>query len=212
MGQVQIIGARLRGTVFMNGRILNAGYYDEADGRMSRKDFQSCLNYEARQKRLPPEKRDKPPLITVEYIPVDEIKNKGEKDSNGNPAAPEYGAIDYTEKPINELRDLCKKRGIQYAKKASAETLAELLSAYDQDLLSWTATFKDGNQFAEMDEDSKLDYLEAIFGIPEGVDENSVAAERYSSDLMDAVRCYSGASHSDEVVAKLKEILDYYNL
>lgn len=212
MGQVQVIGARLRRTVYMNGRILNPGYYEEADGRLSRKDFQDFLNYETRQQRLSPEKRDKPPIVTLDYLPIDEIKNKEEIKAKAGQAVvpPKFGPVDYESKTIAELREICKKRNIPFTKKDDVEKLAGKLAEFDKELLSWTDRFKDGNEFAALTDEEKLDYLESIFGLPEGIEENSSEAEEYSTDLMDAVRCYSGIPQSDEVVNKLKEILEYY--
>lgn len=208
MSQVQIIGARLNSTVFLNGRILSPGYYAEKDDRLTPGDFRSMLNYEDRQKRLPVEKRDKPPVFKVDYIPLDE--KPGQTGGNDGEPPKEYVPVDYTKKSIEELRELCKKREIQYGKKANVEALAKLLSDYDKALLDWTATFKDLNEFMGLSDEEKLVYLAEIFGLPEGMDEESEEAAKYSDNLLHAVKIYAAQSQSDEVNAKLREIVEYY--
>lgn len=210
MSQVQIIGARLFGTIFLNGRILGPGYYAEKEDRLTEKDYRSLLEYEDRQKRLPPEKRDNPPLVKMDYIPLDESKTPGEAGGAGIPPGREFVPVDYTKKSIEELRELCRKREIQYGKKANAETLAKLLSDYDKELLDWTATFKDLNEFMGLSDEEKLAYLTEIFGLPEGMDEESEEAAKYSADLLHVVKLYAAQSQSDEVNAKLREIVEYY--
>lgn len=199
MSQIQVIGAQLYGTVFMNGRILGPGYYAENDGRLSRADFQSIIDYEDRQKSLAPEFRDNPPLMKLDFIPLDQKVEK-----------PERGPVDYTKKSIGELRGICKKRGIQFDKKAGVEALAEMLAEYDREILSWTETFKSVDEYAALDDAQKLAYLEDIFGLPEGMDQDSDEAAKYSADLVSAVKCYSTLSQSNDVNAKLREIIEYY--
>lgn len=207
MAQIQIIGARVFSTVYLHGRILGPGYYNEQDGRLDKKDFQSMLAYEERQRRLPVEKQDNPPIYKLDYIPLDETPKSPDKKQKADSNVP----VDYMSKSMQELRDICDKRGIKYSKKDTVQKLASELSEYDKEALSWTETFADLNKFMPLSDKEKLDYLESIFGLPDGMADDSDEAAKYSSDLVDAVTAYSTQSQSDEVNAKLKEILDYYN-
>lgn len=208
MSQIQVIGARLYRTVYQCGRILGPGYYSEKEGRLTEKDFRILLDYEDRQKALPPEQRDNPPLCKLEYIPLDKRVETGDKDvTNGGDT---YVPVDYAQMSLEELKTLCQKRDINFGKKAKHDDLVKLLADYDKELLDWTNTFKDLNEFMGMSDEEKLTYLGDIFGLPDGMDEESDEAAKYSEDLLHVVKLYAAQSQSDEVNAKLREIVEYY--
>lgn len=175
---------------------------------MSKEDFQSMLDYEDRQRRKPPEERDKPPLFKVDYINLDEPKKV--VNENGDEEVVDV-PVDYMAKKPGELKALCKKRGITYKREATHEELAALLTEADKKHLAWTDTFMDLNKFAKLSDEERLAYLTSIFGLPEGMDEESAEAADYSDKLVTAVQSYSTMKNSPEVVSQLKEILDYYN-
>lgn len=199
MSQVQVIGARINRTVYLHGRICNAGYYSEADGRLSPQDYQHMLDYEGRQSRLAPELRDVPPIYKVDVIPLDRPAAEGG-----------FEFVDYAGKSIGELRSLCQKRGIPYTRKEPAASLAKKLADYDKTALSWTKMFKDLNQFMEMTDAEKLEYLDKIAAGPDDMEPDSDDAAEYAGTLIHAVEMYSAQSQSEEVVAKLREVLDQY--
>lgn len=206
MSQIKVTGATVYQTIMLGGQILNPRYYGE--GELLPTIFRKMLEYEGRQKALPPDKRDRPPALKVDYIDVDEIRNQQAQTKTNVEPKKQYSELGFA-----DLKRLVKERGLTFDSKAKLPDLIAMLEADDVKIrkeLSWQEQFKSLDDFMPLSDEDKMAYIDDIFGLPEGMDNESEEAEKYSTDLISAIRVYSSQSVSEQVAAKLKEVLEYY--
>lgn len=186
----------------LDGVLLGVGLHDK--DKLSDNAFKTVEQYVAEQRALPLAERHLPPYFEIIDTEA-KFDNQEQKLENKQNA--------YMGMKQKELRDLCKTRGIEYKNTDSNAKLIELLIADDEDEIGGnesTSYFKDSDEFLALSANEQIDYLEEIFGLPDDIDEDSDEAQKYSDELVETVTMYSALSLEDEVVEKVKEILDYY--
>jgi len=188
----------------LNGALFGVGRYDAERIGNAATDIEQYVN---EQKALPFEQRDIPPIF--EIIDTDRSADTVEQKL-------EQKVDEYVGMNKNELLDLAKQRGLDVKKNMSAKTIIEMLSNEDEKVVTDENNvtnqynFKDADDFNALDDDAKIEYLDEIFSIPDGVN-TPEEEEAYIKALGEVVQIYSGLSLNDEAIEKVKEILDYCN-
>lgn len=187
---------------FSNGFLLGVGTYDETRIGNSKTFIET---YCQKQKELPFEKRDIPPKF--EIIDTNKVSNvDGEKQ--------DVKFLEYSKMSKKELIQLCKQRGLNANKHLSQQDLVLMLIESDKNEVSNNvidSRFKSSDEFVSMDVENQIAYLDSIFSLPDNIEEGSDEESEYISALEMVVTAYGGMSVTNDVVAKIKEILDYIN-
>lgn len=188
----------------LNGFLVGVGTYDAERLGKSVDFIESYCN---EQKSLPFEKKDVPPkfeLIDTE-AKVDTIQQKVEQKLNN-----------YIGMNGNQLKDIARQKGLDFKGNISNKELIAMLTEADEKEATQTENentfgFKTAEEFEALDDDAKVEYLDDIFSLPEDIEDGSEEEAKYIEALGDIVQTYSGLSLAEEVVDKVKEILEYCN-
>lgn len=189
---------------FSNGFLLGVGTYDaERIGNSKAFVEQYCKE----QKALPLEQRDIPPMFEI----IDTDKKSPASDEEKQEAK----VAEYSNMSKKDLTELCKQRGIEVKGKPSQKDLVLLLTEADKVQMpnndGIDTRFKSADEFVSVDTERQVAYLDEIFELPDGIEAGTDEEADYISALEVAVNTYGGMSVAQEVVDKIKEILDYIN-
>lgn len=188
----------------LNGFLVGCGTYD-AERLGQSVDY--IEQYCAEQKVLPLEQRHLPPYFEI-------IDTEAKADTPEQKLEQKTEA--YAGKTKKELLEICKQRGIEANKNMSNPDLINLLIEADKKVMDDDENenpfgFKTSDDFISLSVEEQVEYLDSIFALPEGIDEDSDEAVEYMNALEVIVKTYGGLSIEQEAIDKIKEIVDYLN-
>ena len=188
----------------LDGFLTGVGTYDAE--RLG-KSVEFIESYCTEQKELPLEKKDVPPLFEIidTDAKVDTVQQIVEQKVDS-----------YISMTHEQLVDIAKQKGLDFKSNISNKELIALLTESDEteaikEEVENIFGFKSVEEFDKLDANSKIEYLDNIFSLPENIEDGSEEEIQYIDALEEIVKSYSGLSLSKKVVEKVKEILDYCN-
>lgn len=195
---------KLNVQTMVGGILLGVGTYPQE--RINERGWKFVEAYNAEQKSLPLEKRDLPP-----YFEIIDTDKKVPETLNDKLNEKENAYVGLSKA---ELKDICKQRGIDYPSNPTNAVLISLLVEDDEKQIKsgtdWNDQFKTPEEFEQLSATEQVEYLDEIFCLPDGMEEDSEEAVKYSGDLVVVINTYAGLSLEAEAVEKVKEILAYY--
>lgn len=200
-----MVAYKVNKQVFLGGRIIGVGVYDESRIRAEAIPF--IKEYCDKQKTLSLDEKDIPPYF--EIIDTDKKVAETVDEKLGQQLESYIGM------GKKKLLELAKQRGLKASNKMSEKELIALLTENDkkdiEEAQQSKFLFKSGDEFSSMDTSAQVDYLDSIFSMPDDVEENSDEETEYINTMVEAVTTYGGLSLEQEAVDKIKEILDWAN-
>lgn len=194
--------------VFLGGQIIGVGVYDESRIPHSSNVAKFIEGYCNNQKSLPLEKKDIPPYFEI-------LGGNGQQTPQTPEQKVEQKVDNYVGMGKKKLLELARQKGLKVNNKMSEKELIEVLVESDKVEINNDANkkfvFKSGDEFVAMPTEEQVNYLDGIFALPDGVEDGSEEETEYINSMTEAVTEYSGLSLEQEVIDKIKEILDYVN-
>ena len=183
---------RINKQTFLNGIIYGAGVHSL--DKFSESAINSIKEYQQEQLALPVDERDNPLFYQI----VGDVNEEAVIEETDNSIMEYYASL--TNK---ELKEECRKKGIEFKNNAKNAELIELLVESDEQ--DDEGLFWDAESFSSASDEDKIDYLESIAEIPDDYDE-----EAYGKCVIDALHSYGALSLNKDVVEKIKEVLEYF--
>ena len=190
----------------LNGFLFGTGTYDEERVGNAKEYIEQ---YVQEQNSLPYSERHIPPYFEIvdtdNPISVNDIINENRQK--------------YYKMSKGQLLDECKVRGLDVNMDLTPEQLINmLLDDFDTSVATVTSNepptteyFISVDEFLSLKDKEKIEYLDSIFVLPDGVDEGSDEEIKYYEALSKLVTDYGSNNVSKKVSEKIKEILDYCN-